>query len=129
MARAKSVDDYIATQPEAVQGILDRVRMAVRKVLPDAEEAISYQIPTYKLHGRPVIYFAGWKQHYSLYPVTAQLRDALGTDLCSYEVSKGTIRFPLDERVPVRLIQRIVKLRAKEVVDLEKAKAGTRKKR
>jgi uncharacterized protein YdhG (YjbR/CyaY superfamily) len=129
MARAKSVDDYIATQPEAVQGVLDRVRMAVRKVLPDAEESISYQIPTYKLHGRPVIYFAGWKQHYSLYPVTSRLRDALGTDLSSYEVSKGTIRFPLDERVPVRLIQRIVKLRAKEVVDLHKARAGTRKKR
>ena len=67
----KSVDEYIASQPEAAQGVLQRVRSTIRKALPEAEEVISYQIPAYKLHGGPVLYFAGWKQHYSLYPATA----------------------------------------------------------
>jgi uncharacterized protein YdhG (YjbR/CyaY superfamily) len=111
----QSVDDYIALQPEAVRGLLKRVRSTIRKAVPEAEESISYQIPTYKLPGGPLIYFAGWKKHYSLYPVSAQLIGALGEDLGAREVEKGTIRFPLDEPVPVKLIARIVKYRAKEV--------------
>jgi uncharacterized protein YdhG (YjbR/CyaY superfamily) len=111
----QSVDDYVALQPEAVRGLLERVRSTIRKAVPEAEESISYQIPTYKLPGGPSIYFAGWKKHYSLYPVSAQLIDALGEDLGAREVEKGTIRFPLDEPVPVKLITRIVKYRAKEV--------------
>ena len=111
----QSVDDYIALQPEAVRGLLERVRSTIRKAVPVAEESISYQIPTYKLPGGPLIYFARWKKHYSLYPVSAQLIDALGEDLGAREVEKGTIRFPLDEPVPVKLITRIVKFRAKEV--------------
>jgi uncharacterized protein YdhG (YjbR/CyaY superfamily) len=111
----QSVDDYVALQPEAVRGLLERVRSTIRKAVPEAEESISYQIPTYKLPGGPLIYFAGWKKHYSLYPVSAQLIDALGEDLGAREVEKGTIRFPLDEPVPVKLITRIVKYRAKEV--------------
>ena len=69
----RSVDDYIASQPEDVRPILERVRGAIRKAIPKAEEVISYQIPTYNLHGDAVIYFAGWKQHYSLYPVSARM--------------------------------------------------------
>lgn len=111
----QSVDDYIALQPEAVRGLLKRVRSTIRKAVPVAEESISYQIPTYKLPGGPLIYFARWKKHYSLYPVSAQLIDELGEDLGAREVEKGTIRFPLDEPVPVKLIARIVKYRAKEV--------------
>jgi uncharacterized protein YdhG (YjbR/CyaY superfamily) len=60
----KSVDEYIASQPEAVQGVLECVRSAIRKAVPGAEEVISYKIPTYKLRGSAVIYFAGWKQHF-----------------------------------------------------------------
>jgi uncharacterized protein YdhG (YjbR/CyaY superfamily) len=111
----QSVDDYIALQPEAVRGLLKRVRSTIRKAVPVAEESISYQIPTYKLPGGPLIYFARWKKHYSLYPVSAQLIDALREDLGAREVEKGTIRFSLDEPVPVKLIARIVKFRAKEV--------------
>jgi uncharacterized protein YdhG (YjbR/CyaY superfamily) len=111
----KSVDEYIASQPETVQGILERVRNAIRKALPAAEETISYQIPAYKLHGRVVLYFAGWKQHYSLYPATGQLVAAFKNDLAPYEKSKGTIRFPLAQPVPVMLIRRIAKFRAAEV--------------
>jgi hypothetical protein len=66
----KSVDEYISSRPEAVQGILHRVRSIIRKAMPGAEEVISYQIPAYKIQGCVVLYFAGWKHHYSLYPST-----------------------------------------------------------
>jgi uncharacterized protein YdhG (YjbR/CyaY superfamily) len=108
----KSVDQYIATHPEDVQAILKRVRSIIRKALPGAEEAISYQIPAFKLDGKAVLYFAGWKQHYSLYPATDPVVSALEDELAPYEVTKGTIRFPLSGPVPVRLIERIAKLRA-----------------
>jgi len=125
----KSVDEYIASQPKAVQSVLERVRSTIRKAVPGAEEVISYQIPAYKLQGLAVIYFAGWKQHYSLYPATGRLVAAFKDELASYEVSKGTIRFPLSEPVPVRLIGRIAKFRAKETAEREKLKAATAKKR
>jgi uncharacterized protein YdhG (YjbR/CyaY superfamily) len=130
MAKAnfKSVDEYIASQPEAVQGLLERVRSTIRKAVPGAEEVISYQIPTYKLCGRPVLYFAGWRQHYSLYPATDYVVAALGDELASYLFSKGTIRFLLSKPVPVKLIVRIAKLRAKEVAEREKVKAASPKK-
>jgi len=122
----RSVDEYIATHPEAVRAILQRVRSTIRKAVPGAEEAISYQIPTYKLHGGHVVYFAGWKQHYSLYPATDHLVAAFKDDLAPYEVGKGTIRFPLSEPVPVRLIARIAKFLAKEAGSRARAKrAGT----
>ena len=66
--RIASVDEYIASQPETGQRVLKRVRSIIRKAVPDAQEAISYRIPTYKLDGRYVLYFAGWKQHYSVTP-------------------------------------------------------------
>jgi uncharacterized protein YdhG (YjbR/CyaY superfamily) len=124
MAKAgfKSVDEYMAAQPEAVRGLLDRVRTTLRKALPKAEECISYQIPAYKLPGGVVIYFAGWKQHYSLYPATAGVVAAFREELSPYELSKGTIRFPLSRPVPVRLVGRIAKFRAKEVADRVKAR-------
>src|SRR5688572_6961245 len=99
----KSVDDYVATFPESVQEVLRMVRNAIREGVPEAEEVISYQIPAYKLQGHPVIYFGGWKQHYSLYPVTERLLEAFKDDLAPYTVSKGTIRFPLSRPVPVDL--------------------------
>lgn len=125
----KSVDEYIAAQPEDVQGILARVRATIRKALPGAEEAISYQIPTYKLEGGPVIYFAGWKQHYSLYPAGDRLVAEFKDDLAAYEIRKGTIRFPLSKRVPVKLIERIAKFRAEEFTGRKKTKAAARKRR
>jgi uncharacterized protein YdhG (YjbR/CyaY superfamily) len=125
----KSVDEYIAWQPEAAQGVLERVRSTIRKAIRGAEEAISYQMPTYKLHGRPVLYFAGWRRHYSLYPAGDRLVAAFKDDLAPYEVEKGTIRFPLSEPVPVKLIAAIAKFRAKEVARDEKPKPATPKKR
>jgi uncharacterized protein YdhG (YjbR/CyaY superfamily) len=125
----KSVDEYIASQPDAAQGILRLVRSTIRKAVPGADEVISYKIPTYKLHGGAVLYFAGWKQHYSLYPASEYLVAAFKDELASYKVNKGTIRFPLSEPVPVKLIERIAKFRAKETADREKAKAAAPKKR
>jgi uncharacterized protein YdhG (YjbR/CyaY superfamily) len=116
-----TVDEYIASQPEAVRGMLGRVRSTIRKAVPRAEEVISYKIPTYKLHNRPVL-FAGWKQHYSLYPATERVVAAFKDELGPYEVKKGTIRFPLFEPIPVKLIGFIAKFRAKEVAERAKPK-------
>jgi len=110
-----SVDDYIAAQPEEVRAVLRRVRGVIRKAVPAAEEVISYQIPAYKLPGGRVIWFAGWKKHFSLYPATGRLVAEFKKELAPYTVSKGTIRFPLSEPVPAKLIERIAKFRAKEV--------------
>jgi uncharacterized protein YdhG (YjbR/CyaY superfamily) len=109
--------------------VLELVRSTIRKALPKAEEVISYQIPAYKIDGGYVIYFAGWRKHYSLYPVTPPLIAELGAELEGYEVNnKGTVRFSLSERVPVRLVARIAKLRAKETAErLKKKKASASK--
>jgi uncharacterized protein YdhG (YjbR/CyaY superfamily) len=124
----KSVNEYLAAQPKAVQKALKVVRSAIRKALPGGEEAISYQIPAYKLNGRVVIYFAGWKEHYSLYPSSRRLEAEFKDELAPYEVSgKGTIRFPVAEPVPVKLIAAIAKFRARESVELRKAKAAAKK--
>jgi uncharacterized protein YdhG (YjbR/CyaY superfamily) len=117
----KSVDEYLASQPEAVQRVLKRVRSTIRKALPSAVEVISYQIPAYKLDGRPVIYFAGWRQHYSLYPANDRVKAAFKDELAQYEVSKGTVRFPLSKPVPATLIEGIAQFRAKEVAEGERA--------
>jgi uncharacterized protein YdhG (YjbR/CyaY superfamily) len=124
----KSVDDYIAQQPRAVRSLLELVRGAIRKAVPQAEEQISYKMPVYKLRGVPVIYFAGWKHHYSLYPATDFVVAALKDDLAAYEVKKGTIRFSLSKPVPVKLIERIAKSRAKEAAGRDKSKAPGSKK-
>ena len=124
----KSVDEYIAKHPPEVQAILRRVRSTIRKAVPAAEDVISYQIPTYKLHGGYLVYFAGWKQHYSLYPASAHLVAAFKDDLAPYEVNKGTIRFPLSQPVPVRLIERIAQFLAKEAAERARAKRARSKK-
>jgi uncharacterized protein YdhG (YjbR/CyaY superfamily) len=118
----KSVDEYIASQPEAVQGILARVRNTIRKAVPGAREVISYKMPTYMLDGGRLLYFAVWKQHYSIYAATEQVVAAFRDELASYEVDKGTIRFSLSEPVPVKLIGRIAKFRAKEAAVREKSR-------
>ena len=126
----KSVDEYISAQPEPVQVVLERVRSTIRKAVPGAEEVISYQIPAYKLQESAVLYFAGWRKHYSLYPATGHLVAAFKDDLAPYEINnKGTIRFPLSEPVPVKLIERIAKFRAKEVAGRQQEKTAAPKKR
>jgi uncharacterized protein YdhG (YjbR/CyaY superfamily) len=110
------VDEYVASQPDGSRRALELVRAAIRKALPHAEETISYGMPTYKQDGAAVLYFAGWKRHYSLYPASAAVRAAFQNELKAYEVNdKGTIRFALSAEVPAGLITGIAKARAKEV--------------
>jgi uncharacterized protein YdhG (YjbR/CyaY superfamily) len=126
----KSVDEYIAAQPEAARGTLEEARAAIRKAVPKADEVISYQIPAYKIDGQAVIFFSGWKEHYSLYPIAGAVIEEFKDELAPYEVNnKGTLRFPLDKKVPVGLIGRITKFRAKEASEEAKAKAAKKKKR
>ena len=110
-----SVDEYIAAHPEKVQAVLRRLRGIIRKAVPAAEEVISYRIPAYKLPGGTVIWFAGWKQHYSLYPATGRVVAEFKSELAPYKISKGTIRFPLSQAVPTKLIERVARFRAREV--------------
>ena len=127
MAKVKceSVDEYLAAQPEANRAALELLRATIRKALPErAEEVISYQIPAYKVDGERVVYFAGWKQHVSIYPVTAPAAAAFEKELARYEKSKGTVRFPLDEKVPVRLVSRITKFLAGQAAERVAARAA-----
>ena len=127
---ARHIDKYIAGFPRPVQTVLKRVRSTIRKAVPGAEEVISYGIPAYKLNGQRIIYFAGWKQHYSLYPAGDRLIARFKDELAPYEFNnKGTVRFPLSEPVPVKLIEGIAKFRAREAAEQGKAKAASPKKR
>ena len=123
-----SVAAYIAAQPKAAQAALRRVRGILRRALPGAREVISYGIPAYELQGRRVVYFAGWKEHYSLYPMTTRLIAALGDALAPYEYNgKGTLRLPLDEPVPARLLARIAKFRVKEEAERVRPRAARKR--
>jgi len=126
-ARASTIDEYIAMQPAAAQIVLGRVRGAIAKAVPDAEECISYQIPAFKLHGRVLLYFAGWKEHYSVYPASDAMVAAFDGELDAYRVSKGTLRFPLSDPVPTKLIGRIAKFRAEEIVARKAMRAKPKK--
>ncbi len=122
MAAAPDVDAYIAALPPKAQRVLKRVRATIRKAVPDAEERIAYQMPAYRLAGRPLVYFGGWAHHYALYPASGSAVEALAAELQGYTVSKGTIQFSYDEPVPVALIARIARLRAEENLARKSAK-------
>src|SRR5262245_10475927 len=109
---AQSIDSYIAAQPASARPALKKVRAAIRKALPGATAGISDRIPIFKLDGAMVLYFAGFKQHYSLYPATPHVVTALKTELADYLHNKATVRFSYDEAVPSGLIARFAKLRA-----------------
>ncbi|MBN1152341.1 MAG: DUF1801 domain-containing protein [Dehalococcoidia bacterium] len=115
----RNIDDYIAGFPPNVQEILQKVRSTIKKAAPQAEESISYQMPTFKLEGN-LVHFAAFKNHVGLYP-TPSGTQTFRKELSPYETGKGSIRFPLDKPIPYGLITRIVKFRAKE--NLERAAA------
>ena len=121
MDRQKSdyttVDEYIAAQPADVRAGLKLLRETIKKAAPQAEELISYQIPAFKFHGM-LVYYAVFKNHYGLYALANAIK-VFGDKLKAYELSKGTIKFPLDKPIPVKLVTEIVKFRVKE--NLEKA--------
>jgi uncharacterized protein YdhG (YjbR/CyaY superfamily) len=120
----KNIDEYIAGFPKDVQKILREIRTTIRKVAPRAEESISYRIPTFKLEG-PLVYFAAFKSHIGMYPMTGATRKTFEKELSKYEGGKGTVRFPLDRPIPHALIGRIVRFKVKE--NAEKAKGRAKK--
>jgi uncharacterized protein YdhG (YjbR/CyaY superfamily) len=101
------VDDYISTFPPDVQIVLQTVRRTIHAAAPGAQESISYQIPTFTMDGRPVVYLAGWKKHVSLYPVP-ELDEELEPELAPYLSGKGTAKFPLRQPIPYELIMALV---------------------
>ena len=113
--RVASVREYIASRPKESRSSLEAVRRAILKALPTAHEGLAYQMPAYTLNNVGVLYFAGWTSHYSLYPASDALVEAFAKELAPYQRSKGTIKFPLSEPVPVRLIERIAKFRARQL--------------
>lgn len=121
--QAKNVDEYIAGFPQATQKLLKQMREAIQKAAPEAEECISYKMPAYKLQG-PLVYFAGYDGHIGFY-ATPSGNIAFKKELAKYKVGKGSIQFPLDQALPIRLIANMVKARAKENL----AKAALKKKK
>ena len=115
-SKAQNVDDYIRDFPPEVQEVLKALRKAIREVAPDAEESISYQIPTYRIGTKPLVYFAGYQHHVSLYPSTERSVAPLPR-LAPYRSGRGTLKFPLDKPVPLTLVKQFVMLRLKEEQD------------
>ena len=124
----RSVNEYIAAQPEAVRPKLEQVRAAISRAVPEAVEAIGYGMPGYKLFGKPMLYFAGFKKHYSLFAASGTFFAALEDELRGYDLRKGTVHFPLTKPVPVKLISRIAKLRAAGIAATAKRPLAGRKK-
>jgi uncharacterized protein YdhG (YjbR/CyaY superfamily) len=121
----KDIDDYIAGFPKDVQKTLEKIRATIRDAVPNAEETIKYQIPTFTLKGN-LISFAAYKKHIGLYPAPAG-NEKFRKELSAYKAAKATVQFPLDQPIPFDLISQMVKFRMKERSKQATAK-GKRKK-
>ena len=120
----KTIDEYIATFPKDTQEILEEIRATIKAAAPDAEEKISYQMPTFFLNGN-LIHFAAFKNHIGIYP-TPSGTQAFKDEISMYQGAKGSIRLPIDEPMPLKLIGRIVKFRVAENLAKAKAKGKTK---
>src|SRR5881397_83743 len=109
----KTIDEYIQASPTDVKGILQSLRLTIRKAAPEAVESISYQMPTFKLNGKNLVHFAGYKNHIGFYPVPSGIR-AFKKELSQYRTGKGSVQFPIDKPVPYDLVKEIVMFRVKE---------------
>lgn len=118
----RDIDEYIAGFPADMQEKLREIRMTIKKAAPDAEEAISYKMPTFNLKGNYLIYFAAYKKHIALYPAPVGNED-FKEDISPYKSGKGTLQFPLDKPIPLHLIRKIVKYRVEEILARVAAKA------
>ncbi len=108
----KTIDEYIKTFPEEIQVILEKIRQTIRKVAPEATEAISYQMPAFKLNGN-LVWFAAFKDHIGFYPIPSGV-EAFKKEVSPFAAGKGTLQFPLNKPIPYDLIEKIVTFRAKE---------------
>jgi uncharacterized protein YdhG (YjbR/CyaY superfamily) len=114
--RFETIDEYIATFPRNVRDILEELRRIIRESAPKSEETISYGIPTFDLNGKHLVHFAAYKNHIGFYPTSSGIT-RFKKELSSYELSRGTARFPINEPIPFDLIRKIVKYRVKETLD------------
>lgn len=110
----ETVEAYIAAQTDAARPRLTRVRSVIRKTVPRAAESISYKIPTYKLHGRALVFFAAWKEHLSLYPASSRVFEEI-PELLDFKHAKDTVRLRYDSPLPVHLVARFAKVRELEL--------------
>ena len=120
-----SIDEYIGTFPEDVQKILGELRAVIKAAAPDAEEKISYQMPTFHLNGN-LVHFAAFKNHIGFYPTPSGI-EAFKKELSMYEGAKGSVKFPIEKPLPLKLISKIVKFRAAENLKVDGTKSGKRK--
>ena len=120
---ARDMDEYISRFPAEVQAILEQMRATIREAAPEAEETISYQMPTFRLKGN-LVHFAAYQKHIGFYPTPSGI-ERFRKELSAYEVSKGTVRFPLDQPIPYDLIGRIATFRVQE--NLARARAKRKK--
>ena len=120
-----SIDEYIATFPEDIQAILEAVRATIKAAAPEAQEKISYQMPTFFLNGN-LVHFAAFKKHIGFYPAPHGI-EAFKDELSVYKGAKGSVQFPLDEPMPLELISRIVHYRVAENLKKAAPKSGKRK--
>lgn len=120
MAAYTTIDEYIAAFPEDVRKVLNQLRQAIQATAPEAEETISYQMPTYTLHGN-LVHFAAFKHHIGFYPTPTGI-EAFQKELAPYKGAKGSVQFPLDQPLPLPLIRRIVQYRMKENLERKQKK-------
>ena len=124
-ARFDSIDEYIATFPAKIQKILGELRATIKAAAPEAEEKISYQMPTFALKGN-LVHFAAYKKHIGFYPTPSGI-EAFKQELSIYEGAKGSVKFPIDEPLPLELISKIVTFRVAENLEKAESKAGKKK--
>jgi uncharacterized protein YdhG (YjbR/CyaY superfamily) len=120
--KPKDIDEYITRFTPETQEALVQIRATIQKIIPDAEETISYGIPTFNWHGTYLIYFAAYKKHISFYPVPSEI-EKIGKEYSAYKTSgKGTLQFPLNKKKPLNLVAKLVRFKVKERLELEKKK-------
>ena len=124
---AAQVQRYMALQPAKHRAALRKIRAIIRATAPTAVEHFSYGIPGFRLYERQLVWYAAFKQHVSLYPVTASIKRALAGAIDGYQTSTGTIRLPLEKPMPVTVIKKIVKARAREALDSARGGAAAGK--
>jgi uncharacterized protein YdhG (YjbR/CyaY superfamily) len=119
--KARNVDEYILNQPVEVREQLHTLRAVIQTVAPDAEEKISYGMPAYMYNGQ-LVYWGAFRNHYSLFGATGSLTTIFKKELKNFVVSKGTIQFPYDKKLPVALVKKLIKFRMKENEEKQKSK-------
>lgn len=114
MDAPSNIDEYMAALPDDRRAVLEDLRQTIRAAAPEATETIAYQMPAFTSHGRFLVSFAAYKLHYSLFPASGAVKEALGAELAPYLAGRGTVRFRADARIPLELVTKIIRVRVAE---------------